>query len=142
MLALEGPVLPTIAGLLLTTAALGVIFVIVAFFARKVVSAVEDIGESYTTLYKQQHREVMDALQSETRKALSDTKALVMEHTELERILRVLATRAEEGETDRQTSEGRRAADEQMRAASDLIRQENDAIRAAAGAQRDILDRS
>lgn len=95
---------------ILLTAAVVVIFLIVAFFAKRVVHAVEDIGESYTALYKQQHREVMEALQSETRKAIADTKAMVMEHTELERILRVLAARAAEDDA----VEEKRAAEDDL----------------------------
>lgn len=95
---------------ILLTSAVVVIFLIVAFFAKRVVHAVEDIGESYTALYKQQHREVMEALQSETRKAIADTKAMVMEHTELERILRVLAARAAEDDA----VEEKRAAEDDL----------------------------
>lgn len=86
----------TLQRLVLTLAALGGVWVISLWSSNRTIHRVENLSEGYTDLYKQQHREVMDALQGETRKALSETKALVMEHTELERILRVLAARSAE----------------------------------------------
>lgn len=92
----SGGLVPAFSSILLVLVALGLIAGIAAFFAGRIVKAVEHVGEGYTDLYKQQHREVMEALRSETVKALADTKALVMEHTELERILRALQERADE----------------------------------------------
>ena len=88
---------------LLVFVAVAVMVGFMAFFARKITRTVAAVGEGYTELYKQQHREVMEALQGETRKALEDTKALVMEHTELERILRVLADRADDNADDKES---------------------------------------
>lgn len=90
--------LPDPAGILTTVLTLAAVTGIAAYFSGRIIRSVENIGESYTDLYKKQHREVMDALQSETRKTLAETKSLVMEHTELERILKALAERAEEEE--------------------------------------------
>lgn len=81
------------------------VFLLTGFWAKKIVHAVEDIGDTYTELYKVQHREVMVALKGETARALADTKALVLEHTELERILRVLAQR-DDLEQSRAEAEG------------------------------------
>lgn len=94
-----------------TAVTLLVVFSMSLFFSKRIVRAVEDIGDTYTELYKQQHREVMEALKGETQKALADTKALVMEHTELERILRVLAERAAEDAV----VEERRAAEDGLK---------------------------
>lgn len=92
----EDSLIASPASILLVLVALGCIFGIAGFWARRITRVVERVGAGYTELYKQQHREVMDALSAETQKALADTKALVMEHTELERLLKVLEQRADD----------------------------------------------
>lgn len=94
---------PKLSSILLVIVAIALISCVIAYFARKVTSELRSVGEGYTELYRQQHREVMEALKGETRKALADTKALVMEHTELERILKALSERAEDNADDKAT---------------------------------------
>lgn len=101
MLAMESVmVVPNGGTILLVITAVFCVLMISTWSASRVIRRVEDLGAGYTDLYKTQHREVMDALQSETHRALKETKALVMEHSELERILRVLATRAGADDAD------------------------------------------
>lgn len=93
-------IIPPPRSIIIVGVALVVIFFIVRYFANRITESVASVGEGYSELYKQQHREVMEALKGETLKALADTKALVMEHTELERLLKVLEERADDDDAD------------------------------------------
>lgn len=121
--------LPAFGQLAVTAVALIAIFIISFFFSRRVTRSVERVGEAYTSLYQQQHREVMEALRGETKKALEDTKALVLEHTELERILRVLAERTEGNEETRILNDEARWVQDDIRKRRDSARVDADDVR-------------
>lgn len=64
--------------------------VIAQHYTDRITESIRGLGASYEELYRTQHREVMDALKRETHKALEDTKALVLEHSELRRLIQLI----------------------------------------------------